>query len=618
MPNCRFRQTASAVLSPGHAGLAKGVRALCLTALILMGFTGASNAVEARLQAPGSSDELRDRLQGASAVLAASARGETEVQPLLAAALSDYRTLVQVLYDQGYFAPVVRIRLDGKDAASIQPLNLPKSVNDIAISVTAGPQFRFGQAEITPLPSPQSFDLPSDFATGQVATTAVLRDTATAGVENWRAAGHPLAKIGGQSITAVHAQARLNARLRLAPGPKLRFGDLQLATTSSVRPDAIARIAGFPTGETFHPDQVAQSATRLRRTGAFASVSIRPAEQANPDGTLDFAASIEDLPPRRLTFGAELSSSDGLEISTSWTHRNLFGAAERLRFETRLTGIGSANDLDGRIALRLDRPAVFGPDDNQFFLLEVDRLDEEHFDATQGFGAVGLRRVYSDTMFAEAAVGFASTLADDVFGKRRFKFLLGRLRLEQDLRDSRLNATSGTYLDARVLPFIGIDGSKSGVQLRFDGRVYQSLGASDRIVLAGRLQLGSVLGPDLSEVSPTLLFFSGGAGSVRGQEFQSLGVPAGNGISGGRGYLALSGEIRARLAEQFTLVGFYDVGLVDSSSFVSSNSARHAGAGLGLRYDVAGLGAIRLDLAYPVDGGTEDGLQFYIGIGQAF
>ncbi|MFV1496569.1 BamA/TamA family outer membrane protein [Phaeobacter sp. JH20_02] len=611
-----FRRSLCHVTQP--RGFAQLGRKAALATALFFGGTLALSAADARLVAPGSDGDLRDLLQDASATLATSARGETGVQPLMAAALSDYRTLVQVLYDQGYFSPVVQISVDGREAARIQPLNLPREIKKIDITVKAGPKFTFGTAEIAPLPQRRAVEIPEEFATGRTATTAVLRDAANAGVENWRYAGHPQAKVGAQSITANHVAARLNASLRLAPGPQLRFGRLKLATPSNVRAEAIQLIAGFPTGEVFHPDLLSRSVTRLRRTGAFAAVTIRPAERANPDGTLDYVARIEDQPPRRFTFGAELSSSDGLEVSGSWMHRNLFGGAERLRFEARLSGIGSANDLDGRVALRLDRPAAFGPDDSQFYLLEAERLDEEHYTATRGLGAVGLRRVYSDQLFAEASVGFESVLAEDVFGKRRFKYLVGQLRAEYDGRDSSLSATSGYYLDARALPFVGIDGSKSGLQLKFDGRAYKALGSSDRIVLAGRLQMGSVIGPSLSDVSPTLLFYSGGAGSVRGQEFQSLGVPAAGGISGGRGYLALSGEVRGRIGEKFTLVGFYDVGLVDAESFVSSDSARHAGAGFGLRYDVAGIGAIRLDLAYPVDGGSDDGLQFYIGIGQAF
>jgi len=588
---------------------------LCFCGLSLV-LPGATLAASSSLTAPGADEDLTERLRGASAVLAVPS--DIGVQELLATALSDYHTLVQVLYDGGYFSPEVHIHIDGREAASIQPLYPPRSITKVAITVKPGPKFTFGTALVTPLPDPSEVDIPEEFAPGQSAGTGAIRDASHAGLRAWRHAGHAKVALQDQDITANHAQARIDATLRLSPGPQLRFGQLQQTGETAVNPEAIRRIAGFPTGEVYHPEHLAKVGTRLRRTGTFSAVSLTEAQQANPDGTLDFTANFEDLPQRRLTFGAELSSSDGLELTGTWMHRNLFGNAEKLRFETRLSGIGGASDLDGRISLRLDRPATLGPDDNTYYLLEVERLDEEHYEATRGLGAIGVRRVFSDTLFAEGSIGFESILAEDVFGKRRFKYIEGNLRAEKDARNNRVSASDGYYLDARFLPFIGIDGSKSGAQIKLDGRIYYALGSSDSIVLAGRLQLGSVIGPALSEVSPTMLFFSGGAGSVRGHEYQSLGVPVSGGTAGGKGYLALSTEVRGKVTDKISLVGFYDLGLVDESSLVSGSSQRHAGAGFGVRYDVAGIGPIRLDLAYPVDGGSSDGLQFYIGIGQAF
>lgn len=598
---------------PLRRSLSAAVLGLCL-ALPLTANSGRS--AETALLAPGAPEELTERLRAASSTLAS--RTDSDVQELLAAALSDYRTLVQVLYDAGYFAPEVSIRLDGREAALIQPLNPPRSITQITITIRPGSTFRFGRAEITPWPNPSEVAIPEAYRRGAPATTAVLRDARTAGLEAWQRAGHAKVRLDGQAITADHHNATLDSRLRLTPGPRLRLGQLRLTSPSAVRADAIQRIAGFASSEIYHPDLIAQSATRLRRTGSFSSVTLRAQEQPNPDGTLDYALAVEDLPPRRLTFGAELSSSDGIELNTSWMHRNLFGGAEKLRLEARLSGIGSSNDLDGRIALRLDRPATLGPDDNLFYLLEAERLDEEHYTATQGLGGIGVRRVYSENFFAEAGLGFSSILATDAFGKRRFKYAAGFLRAEYDRRNSRVDASDGYFLDAQLRPFFGLDGSDSGLQVKIDGRIYHGIGANDRIVLAARAQLGSVLGPSLGNTAPTLLFFSGGAGSVRGHEFQSLGIPVGSNTAGGRGYLALTGELRGKLSDKLSLVGFYDLGYVDSDAFVSGGSSSHSGAGLGLRYDVAGIGPLRLDLAYPVTGGSDDGLQFYIGIGQAF
>ena len=89
-------------------------------------------------------------------------------------------------------------------------------------------------------------------------------------------------------------------------------------------------------------------------------------------------------------------------------------------------------------------------------------------------------------------------------------------------------------------------------------------------------------------------------------------------MAGGRSFLNASAEVRARVTAKISVVGFFDYGAVDSSSFISSDAYSHSGAGLGVRYDLGGFGPIRLDLALPVDGPTDDGLQFYIGIGQAF
>ena len=69
--------------------------------------------------------------------------------------------------------------------------------------------------------------------------------------------------------------------------------------------------------------------------------------------------------------------------------------------------------------------------------------------------------------------------------------------------------------------------------------------------------------------------------------------------------------------ERLGVVAFVDVGSVGSGSFLSGSSDWHAGAGVGIRYDT-GFGPIRFDIATPVSGDTGDGVQFYVGIGQAF
>ncbi|MFV0512381.1 MAG: autotransporter assembly complex protein TamA [Jhaorihella sp.] len=594
------------------------VAALRAIVLICSIFAGAPVlAYETALDAPGAPEDLRDRLARASAVMSAQTRGLNTVQELLAASLSDYRTLVQVLYDEGYFSSVVHIRLDGREAASIEPLTPPSRVAKIVITVDPGRPFRFGRAAIAPL-APGT-EIPDDFASGRPAGTGRIQEAAVAGVNGWRAAGHAKAGVGRQRIVARHPAAELDADIELRPGPLLRFGRMTVTGESAVRETSIRRIAGFPTGEVYDPDKLQRAGTRLRRTGTFSSVAIREAEQPNADGTLDFTTEIQDLPPRRLSVGAELSSRTGLELSFRWTHRNLFHGAERLQFESRVRNIGGTENIDGTFSLRLDRPDRLGPDDSIFYIAELERLNRTNYDLSRARLGIGVKRFFSPELFGEISLNAAYSSADDAFGtSRKFRYAVVPARLEWDRRDNKVNATEGFYLNTRVSPFVGLSGTESGGQITLDARGYWSPLASDRIVLAGRLQLGSVVGAPLSTVSPDLLFFSGGAGTVRGQPYESLGVPVGAAIAGGRSFLGLSTELRGHITEKISLVGFYDFGAVDSGSLIDSGSPRHAGAGIGVRYDLGGFGPVRLDLAWPVSGSTGDGLQFYIGIGQAF
>ena len=104
----------------------------------------------------------------------------------------------------------------------------------------------------------------------------------------------------------------------------------------------------------------------------------------------------------------------------------------------------------------------------------------------------------------------------------------------------------GSIWIRRSCRLLGLSGTDTGIRLFFDGRAYTSLGTGGRLVLAGRVQLGSVIGPPPDGVTPDFLFFSGGAGTVRGQPFESLGIPVGTGVAGGKSFLGFSGEVRGK------------------------------------------------------------------------
>ena len=99
----------------------------------------------------GGTDRLEERLVAGSLLLAADRDDVTDPQDILAAAQADYRRMVDLLYASGYYSGVVSIRIDGREAAEIPPLDPPDTISVAQIRVTPGPRFTFGLAEIGPL-----------------------------------------------------------------------------------------------------------------------------------------------------------------------------------------------------------------------------------------------------------------------------------------------------------------------------------------------------------------------------------------------------------------------------------------------------------------------------------
>lgn len=587
-----------------------------LSALILMVGTWSAAAFELSFRSAGDDQDLPERMESSASLTTAQSDGGANPQDILAAAHADYGRMVGVLYAAGYFGPVVSITIDGREAADMPPFAQLPSVNQVVVSVDPGPVFHFGTAEIGPLTD--QTEVPSDYQSGALAMTSAIEDAAKAGIEGWRALGHAKAQIADQQVIADHQRAVLNVTLKIAPGPRVTFGPLLIAGESTVRSERIRAITGVPTGEVFNPEALRRAAARLRRSGAFAAVSLREADRLNADASLDTELELTDAKPRRFGFGAALQSEEGIMLSGFWMHRNLLGGAERFRVEGEVSGIGgTTNGLDYNLNVGLTRPSTFDADTDLYATAMLVKLEEPHYTIHKGQLAVGVSRYFSEQVSAELGLAYRYSDVNDDLGTRQFSHLMVPIALTWDRRDAALNPTEGTFLRAEAMPFAGLDGSASGARGYLDARAYRSIGDKNAVTFAGRMQFGTLVGAGITETPSDMLFLSGGSGTVRGHTYQSLAITNGATQTGGRSFLGLSGEARAKLTDKVSAVGFYDAGYIGANSWLDDTGGWQSGAGLGLRYDT-GIGPIRLDVAAPVAGASSGGVQIYVGIGQAF
>ena len=590
-------------------------------ALLGLAATSAQALDRLDISVAGGSEDLKQAVEAASQLRTLQTEGQTEPQDLLAAARADYARILAAMYGKGYYSVDIRIQVDGREAAAIPVLEAPRAISTIRIAVDPGAPFRFGVARVHPLPP--ATKLPKEFQTGAVAESGAVASAVDVAIKDWREAGHAKTIVAAQNVVADHAAQRLDADIALSPGPRLRFGHMEIVGEDRMRERRIRKIAGLPEGETFSETELRRAETRLRRTGIFASVAMTEDEQITAPDLLGITATVVEQKPRRYSFGAEIANLDGISLSASWLHRNLMGGGERLGISADVTNIGSGESgVDYGLEVTLDRPATLSPDTTAGLVLGYSPEDE--IDYTLDAVTFGLKfsHVCSETRTAHAGVTYDYIDGSDPGGSFRFRNLSLPIGVTWDKRDVANNPTKGFYLDATAKPFLGFGTTGSGLRATVDGRAFRSLGEPGKVVVAARVQAGAILGSELLETPRGDLFFSGGGGTVRGQPYRSLGIAVTRDVGpefliGGKYFLAGSLELRTKITDKIGVVGFVDWGSIGLDGFTGSLADSHAGAGLGLRYDT-GLGPIRLDVAAPISGTTGDGVQIYVGLGQSF
>lgn len=570
-----------------------------------------------------------DQVRNASALWRGRDEPALGAPGLLADARSDYRRILGALYANGHYGGTINILVDGREAATLPPdTDLTGSV-PVVITVEPGPLYRFSQATIANQ-APATADprdqvpLPFEegFAPGEAARSGTILRAERLAVETWRQQGYALAEVTDRQVEAIHPDAAVEATITVDPGRRAVYGPLAVEGTERMDPAFVAYMAGLEPGEEYDPDDIEEANARLAALDVFRSVRLQEASQIAADGSLPATLFVQERALRRIGVGGSISTTDGFGLEAYWLHRNLFGRAERLRIDGRVSGIDSVDpdDFTYRFGLAFTKPGVYTPDTRLIAALNAEREVINAYERTGVSGQVGLEHSFSPELTGRLFItGRHAEFSDAVFGTRSFTSGGFEAGIVYDTRDIPTDARSGFYLAATAEPFYEFTRSSPGVALTGEARAYHSLDEEESIVLATRLRIGTLIGPSIADTAPDRLFLAGGGGSVRGYGYRTIGVTQpGGAITGGRSLLEGSLELRARVTDTVGLVAFADVGHVGADSFLDFSEDLKVGVGAGLRY-LTPLGPIRLDVGVPLNPGAGDpDFAVYIGIGQSF
>jgi translocation and assembly module TamA len=567
------------------------------------------------LASVGAAEELLHSFRQQSA-LEAERKKPANAAQIGRRASADADLLAELLRSQGYY-----------DAA-VEP-STEKVGGALRVVLTADPgaQYRFATVELPGLEAAGSnTGKLRDAFNVRAGDPVIATDVIAGGVALTQALGEEgfaQAKLGEQDIEVNHQTHLATLSLPVDPGPIARFGTIHVNGRPPFSARHVATIARFRRGDPFQRSKVDDLRRALIQTTLIANADIElvPVQGGR---TVDINVRLEPAPSHTIAGELGYGTGQGVRAEASWTDRNFFNP------EGAVTVRGIAGTKEQLFGVQFRRSNFLQRDQTLNVQLSASHQKFDAYEAKTVDLAANIERqsnfIWQKKWTWSYGGEWLATDERGVFSTAGIKdtktFLIAALpvSLGYDGSDSLLDPTHGFRLSGRLSPELSYHSKRFNyARAQIDASAYHPI--SDRVVVAGRVRFGTIIGAGLFEMAPSRRFYSGGGGSVRGYGYQQLGPKDQDGDPiGGRGLAEFGLETRIRLKQfggNFGIVPFFDGGSLTTESLPDFKDWRLA-AGVGVRY-YSSFGPIRIDLGFPLNRQKGDGpFAVTVSLGQAF
>ncbi|MGH6611088.1 MAG: autotransporter assembly complex protein TamA [Burkholderiaceae bacterium] len=503
------------------------------------------------------------------------------------------RAVLEVLATEGYFEP--KLRFDPITSAEsgaryrlIVDLGRRTQVASVDLQFSGGLTEPRLQDRASSLRAAWSLPVGAPFRSPQweTAKTQLLqavqaRDFAGARLTD------SIAKVNADDATAA-------LTVEVDSGPAYTVGELQITGLTRYDPKLVQRYNPFRVGEPYDRQKLIEFQQALEDTPYFSSVlASLQLDPAHPDNA-PLRLQLRESRTKRFSTGVGYSTDGGAHLELAYRQTLIFGRPLTLQTGARIDQNGGFGYVDFLLP-----PKPNGARDSFGALVEdteVEELDIKRW----SIGANRTRLRGSRTArHIETRLGInfeheeRKTPLEPVIKLDTLSTTYTWIRRDVD---EIINPRRGNVLELEGT--VGASGTDTDkLFLRGYGRISQYFPIGQRDVLILRSELGKVE-VDTADVVPTrFLFHTGGATTVRGYDFESLGVARGGAIVGGRALAIGSVEYvhwLQRWGGNWGIAGFLDVGDA-ADSFKDLDPA--VGIGVGVRWRTV-AGPLALDVAY--------------------
>ena len=573
---------------------------------------------------PTGDPALDAALSGSSTLISLQKSAPVAGFALTERARQDAQRFDTALRSFGYYKATVTTTIAGHP---LDDSSLPATIDaapanpplEVAVSFNLGPQFKLGSVTISTKVPPDISDH-LELKPGQPALSAKILTEQTRLQEALRSDGYPLAKVP-TPIAILHPdQNVLDVDFQPDTGKKADIGPISFSGLKDMNESFLRRRLLIHQGELYSPQAIEKARQDLSSVGVFSVVRADPASALDANGQLPVTFDLTERPLHAVDLGVAYSTDLGVNFTTAWHDRNLFGNAEQLNLTAAAQLGGDAVTKPGySVGAQFVKPDYLRRDQTLEFDLNAIKQSLQAYDQTALLEKVAINRKLSPhwTVSLGLSGEQESILQEDV--TRHYNLVGIPASIKYDSTTNLLDPTKGIRATLSVTPTESI-GSRDATFFiaQLAASTYLDVFDNGRSIVALRGLVGQVSGAGVFDIPPDQRFYAGGSSTVRGYRYQTLGPQFPDRLPiGGTAISTGTIELRQRILSSYGVVGFVDVGQV-SSNGAPFTSDWHEGVGVGARYYTS-IGPIRLDVAVPVNklpGG--DKFEIYVGIGQAF
>ena len=413
----------------------------------------------------------------------------------------------------------------------------------------------------------------------------------------------------GAKIT--HSEARINPSTHRASlsvdfdsGPTFTLGALQIEGTRRYPQWIVTNINPLHVGEIYSSERIQELQKQIQATPYFASVALDvDSDPAHPDDT-PVRLKVSEYPFQSMRTGVGYSSDTGAYIQGNYSFFNLFDRA----WVFSVTGRIERDQDQGQLQISMP-PGLYGWVNSA--LASYTRSDIENTEIFSMRAGVQRARTSQYYDYTYSLLYYRDRLLQNTEPSTTAYALVPNWTWTRRDVDDLVFPRSGNIVTISAgFAVKHVASDETFGRVYATGREYFPVGETDLVLL--RLELGGVFtsGSTLN-VPASLLFRAGGANSVRGYSYDSLGNDVGGSIIPTKYLVTGSTEYQHWFTRDWGAAVFFDAGTATDNW---AEKTIDTGVGAGARWR-SPVGPVNLDLAYGIQGHS---WRPYLTLGIAF